>query len=80
MNTKTNGKKRIPFLSKRKTTKSENNTSADASSLPGVLSNMKISQDKGKKLSKASKSEEKEKVTPFDKVIFKSKWLHLCSG
>jgi len=80
MNTKTNGKKRIPFLSKRKTTKADNNsTSTDASSLPGALSNMKITQDKGKdkdrksKLNKASKSEEKEtKVTPFDKVILKA--------
>jgi len=78
MNTKTNGKKRIPFLSKRKT-KADNITSTDASSLPGALSNMKITQDKGKdkdrksKLSKASKSEEKEqKVTPFDKVILKA--------
>jgi len=84
-NNKTNGssstttKKRIPFLSKRKTTKPENTATTDASSLPGALSNMKISQDKGKdkdrklKLSKASKSEEKEpKVTPFDKVILKA--------
>jgi len=80
MNTKTNGKKRIPFLSKKKPPKQENPpTTTDASSLPGALTNMKISQDKVKdkdrkaKLSKASKSEEKEpKVQPFDKVILKA--------
>lgn len=79
MNQKTNGKKRIPFLSKRKTSKPDTITGTDASSLPGALTNMKISQDKTKdkdrktKQSKASKSEEKEaKVQPFDKVILKA--------
>jgi len=80
MNTKPSNsttKKRIPFLSKKKPTKQE--TSSTDVSLPGALSTMKITQDKGKdkdrkaKLSKAAKSEEKEtKVTPFDKVILKA--------
>jgi len=84
MNTKSNGKKRIPqisFLTKRKTkTETATTSTADVSSLGGALSNMKISQDKTKdkdrkvKLSKTSKSEEKEPkvAAPFDKVILKA--------
>jgi glycogen synthase kinase 3 beta len=84
MNTKSNGKKRIPqissFLTKRRTkTETTTASTADVTSLGGALSNMKLSQDKSKdkdrkaKLSKSSKSEEKEpKVAPFDKVILKA--------
>lgn len=78
LNNKSTGKKRIPFLSKRKSSSSSKEVPTDASAIGGALNNMKISQDKAKdrkaKSSRTSKNDEKEAkpVANVDKVVLKS--------